>query len=247
MSRWKAAAVHLSISALIGLVSALLIFGVWYPRPYGQATGANELVLLLMGVDIVLGPLLTLAVFRSGKRGLKFDLAVIAVLQACAFTYGMSIVVRARPAFVVAAVDRFNLVLANDLSAEDLAKGHAPQFRSAPWTGPLVVGSEVPKGAGERSKLLMSGMSGKDIERMPEYYVDYMSAVPELLKRAKTLDQLTGKTPNAKEIISAWQQNHAAQADSVVWIPLEAPQGSFTMLIDRTNGRPVDALPINPW
>ena len=41
--------------------------------------------------------------------------------------------------------------------------------------------------------------------------------------------------------------SHAAQADSTVWIPLEAPQGSFTMLIDRTNGRPVDALPINPW
>lgn len=247
MSRWKAAAVHLSISALIGLVSALLIFGVWYPRPYGQATGANELVLLLMGVDIVLGPLLTLAVFRSGKRGLKFDLVVIALLQICAFSYGMSIVVRARPAFVVAAVDRFNLVLANDVSAEDLAKGHAPQFRSAPWTGPLVVGSEVPKGADERSKLLISGMSGKDIERMPEYYVDYASTVPELLKRAKPLDQLKGKTPNAQEIVAAWQQDHAAQADSTVWIPLEAPQGSFTMLIDRTNGRPVDALPINPW
>lgn len=247
MSRWKAAALHLSISALIGLVSAALIFGVWYPRPYGQATGANELVLLLMGVDIVLGPLLTLAVFRSGKRGLKFDLVVIALLQACAFAYGMSIVVRARPAFVVAAVDRFNLVLANDLSAEDLAKGHAAPFRAAPWTGPMVVGSEVPKDAKERSKLLMSGMSGKDIERMPEYYVDYASVVPELLKRAKALDQLKGKTPDAMEIIDAWRQDHASLAGNTVWIPLEAPQGSFTMLIDRTSGRPVDALPINPW
>ncbi len=247
MSRWKAAAIHLSISALIGLVSAALIFGVWYPRPYGQATGANELVLLLMGVDIVLGPLLTLAVFRSGKRGLKFDLGVIALLQACAFCYGMSIVVRARPAFVVAAVDRFNLVLANDLDAADLAKGHAAPFRSAPWTGPLVVGSEVPQDAAERSKLLMSGMSGKDIERMPEYYVDYASVAPKLLNRAKPLDQLKGKTSNAQGIIDAWRHDHDSAADSVVWIPLEAPQGSFTMLIDRTNGRPIDALPINPW
>lgn len=245
MSRWKAAAVHLSISALIGVVSALLIFGVWYPRPYGQATGANELVLLLMGVDIVLGPLLTLAVFRSGKRGLKFDLAVIAVLQVCAFAYGMSIVVRARPAFVVAAVDRFNLVLATDLDAADLAKGHEPRFRSAPWTGPLVVGSRLPEDAAERNKVLMSGLAGKDVERMPAYYVDYAVVVPELLKRAKPLTGLKGKTPAASGIIESWQAAHAA--DEVVWLPLEAPQGSFTLLLDAHDGRPVDALPINPW
>lgn len=247
MSRFKAAALHLSISALVGLLSAIVIFGIWYPRPWGKVTGANELVLLLMGVDIVLGPLLTLAVFRSGKRGLKFDLAVIALLQACAFSYGMSIVVRARPAFVVAAVDRFNLVLANDLEAADLAKGKQRQFRHAPWTGPLVVGSQLPTDAKARSTVLISGMSGKDIERMPEYYVDYSSAVPGVLARTKTLDSLEGKTANATAIIESWKQAHPEQAEQVVWLPLVAPQGSFTALLDRSSGRIVDILSIDPW
>ncbi len=76
MSRWKAAGIHLSISILIGLVVGALLFGVWYPPPFFHAAGADMLVLLLVGVDVVLGPLLTLIVFKSGKRGLKFDLAL---------------------------------------------------------------------------------------------------------------------------------------------------------------------------
>lgn len=247
MSRWKAAAIHLSISALIGLVSAILIFGVWYPRPYGQATGANELVLLLMGVDVVLGPLLTLAVFRSGKRGLKFDLAVIALLQVCAFSYGMSIVVRARPAFVVAVIDRFNLVLANDLDAAELAKAQRTEFRAAPWTGPKVVGSQRPSDAAARSEVLLSGLSGKDIERMPQYYVDFASVAQQILQRAKPLDSLRSKTPDAGEIVATWRREHASQVERVAWIPLEAPQGSFTMLVDKTTALPIDVLPVSPW
>ena len=102
MSRWKAAAIHLSISALIGLATAALVFGVWFPPPYSHAAGADRLILLLLGVDIVVGPLLTLIVYRHGKWGMRFDLWVIALLQAGAFLYGMSVVLTSRPVFVVA-------------------------------------------------------------------------------------------------------------------------------------------------
>ncbi|HEV7490359.1 MAG TPA: hypothetical protein VGO25_06105, partial [Rhodanobacteraceae bacterium] len=80
MTRWKASAVHLSISICVGLGAVALIFGVWYPPPYSHAVGADQLVVLLLGVDVVLGPLLTLVVFKSGKKSLRFDLSVIALL-----------------------------------------------------------------------------------------------------------------------------------------------------------------------
>jgi hypothetical protein len=168
MSRWKAAAVHLSISALIGLVSATLIFGLWYPRPYSHAAGADRLVVLLLGVDVVLGPLLTLIVFRSGKWGMRFDLTVIAIAQACAFLYGTSVVVRARPAFVVGNVDRFSLVTANDIDADDYAKASKPEFRSAPWTGPRVIGALPPTDVKDRNKIMFAGPGGKDIDTLPQ-------------------------------------------------------------------------------
>jgi len=59
MSRWKAAAIHSSISIVVALAVGILLLGVWYPPPYFHAAGADQLILLLVGVDLVLGLLLT--------------------------------------------------------------------------------------------------------------------------------------------------------------------------------------------
>src|SRR5579883_2514332 len=107
MNRFQAASMHLGISLAIAALVGCLIYFVWYPHPYFQVAGGSTLMLLIMGVDIVIGPLLTLVVYRAGKRGLGFDLACISLLQACAFFYGLSVIAQARPVFVVARFDRF--------------------------------------------------------------------------------------------------------------------------------------------
>ncbi|GAA0714025.1 TfpX/TfpZ family type IV pilin accessory protein [Dokdonella soli] len=247
MSRWKAAAIHLSISAVIGLVSAALIFGVWYPPPYSHAAGADQLILLLLGVDVVLGPLLTFVVFRTGKRGLRFDLAVIALAQICAFTYGMSVVVRARPAFIVGAIDRFSLVTANDLTAVDLSKASKPEFRSPPWSGPRIVGAEPPTDIAARNDLTFSAAGGKDIDKYPQYYVDYSTVTAQLLAHAKLLDGLRQKHPDSIQQLDTWLHDHRRDAASVVWVPINARRAALTMLLDRSTGQTLDALPIDPW
>jgi hypothetical protein len=247
MSRWKAALIHLSISAAIGLVSALLIFGVWYPAPYGHAAGAGELILLLLGVDVVLGPLLTLVVFKSGKKSLPFDLSVIAVLQTCAFCFGMSIVVRARPVFIVGAIDRFVLVAADDLDPADLAKGTTPEYRAASWTGPVVTNAVMPTNPKEKSDLVDSGMAGKDIERFPKYYVDYPAQASSLLAHAKPAEDLLRVHPEARHVFESWLRDHQRDVNTIVWLPLSAPRGDLTVLLDRSSSRILDALPIEPW
>lgn len=247
MSRWKAAAIHLSISACIAAIAAGLIFGLWYPPAYRTAAGADQLVLLLIGVDVTLGPLLTLVVYKAGKWGLRFDLAMIALFQCAAFLYGMSVVTRARPAFVVAAIDRFVLVPANDLDAADLAKGGKPEFRSLSWTGPRLVGVQMPTDAKTRTDLLFSGLAGKDIEKYPEYYVDYPSVATDLLTHAKPVDDLIRKHPQSRDTIEAFLADHHHNAIEAVWLPVRGPRADLTMLLDRTTGTPLGALPLDPW
>ena len=246
MTRWKASAIHLSISIAIGLLAAALIFGLWYPPPYSRATGAPELVMLLLGVDLVLGPLLTLAVFKSGKKGMKFDLAVIGLLQATALIYGLSVVARARPAFIVGAIDRFVLVSANDLDAKDLAEGK-PGFRSLPWTGPRLVGVELPPISKERDDLTFSGLAGKDVEKFPKYYVDYGTSAPALLSHAKTIDALRQTHPDTADAIENWLREHARSEATLRAVPIIAPRSDLTMLLDSKTGQPLDALPIDIW
>ncbi|RYD14056.1 MAG: hypothetical protein EOP90_15160 [Lysobacteraceae bacterium] len=246
MSRWKAAGLHLSISALIGLITAALVFGVWFPPPYSHAAGADRLILLLLGVDIVVGPLLTLIVYRHGKWGMRFDLWVIALLQAGAFLYGMSVVLGSRPVFVVGAIDRFMLVPADALDDEDLAQGSRPEFRRRSWTGPIVVNALRPDDRSERSDLLFSGVGGKDIELFPKYYADYATHAKPLLERAHPLSMLMEK-PGARAAVEAWLADEGRSADDTVWLPLVGRDADMSVLLDRKDGRVLDALAIDPW
>lgn len=247
MSRWKAAAIHLSISVTIGLVVGALLFLVWYPPPFFHAAGADELVLLLVGVDIVMGPLLTLILFKSGKKGLKFDLVMIALLQSTALVYGLSVVLVSRPVFLVAEVDRFVLVAANQLDPADLAKANKPEFRSLSWTGPRMVAAVPPPHGKQRSDILLSSLAGKDIDRLPQYYTDYANAAAQLLKRAKPLDAIPLRDDADRATLAQATQKTGLAADALVWLPITARQANLVMLMERDSGKPVGAVAVNPW
>ena len=247
MSRWKAAGIHLSISLLIGLVVLTLLFLVWYPSPYFKASGGQELTLILLGVDLVLGPLLTLVVFKAGKKSLKFDLSVIALLQLSALLYGLHVIVQARPAFIVAAVDRFNVVAANDIEPEELAKGSKPEFSTLSWTGPRLVAARLPEDPALRTEIMFAaGAGGADIEKRPITYVDYDSEAKSLLARAKPLATLRAKSTTWSASLDAWLKENKRSESELRWLPLEARNVSLTMLLDAQSGAVVDAIPIEP-
>lgn len=247
MSRWKAVGMHLCISLAIGITIGALLLFVWYPRPYFHAAGVDELILLLAGVDVVLGPLLTLVIFRSGKKGLKVDLALIAIVQSAALLYGLSVVLRSRPVFIVAAVDRFTLVSASDIDPADLAKGSKPAFRSLSWVGPRLVAAILPPPGKLRTEILFSSMAGKDIERMPRYYADYAQAAPSLLHRAKPLSEIPSQDEGARERLAYGIRQTGKSAAELMWLPIVARRASLMMLVDRQSGAPLQAVAINPW
>lgn len=247
MSRWKASGIHLAISLAIALIVGTLLLIVWYPPPYFHGAGADELVLLLVGVDIGLGPLITLIIFRSGKKGLKFDLTVIAALQTVALVYGLWVVLGSRPVFLVAAVDRFTLVSANELDPEDLKKASKLEFQTLSWTGPRLVAAKLPTDAAEHNEILMSGLGGKDIDKFPKYYVDYQQNVPALLIKAHSLESLRKAQPGSVSALDTYLKRAGLDDSGVVWLPLIARKQSMVMLLSRSTGQPLKALMIDPW
>jgi len=80
LNRWKAAAIHLGLSVLIAATVVTVMLLVWYTPPYFDTMGGTGLLKILVGVDVTLGPLLTLIIFDPRKKGLRFDLSVIAAL-----------------------------------------------------------------------------------------------------------------------------------------------------------------------
>jgi hypothetical protein len=97
-NRWQAFAVHFAISLGIFLVLLAVVFGYWYPGVLREADQSWQRVLMLIvGVDLVLGPLLTLIVFNPVKKSLKMDLSIIAIAQISALLAGMYTVHQSRP------------------------------------------------------------------------------------------------------------------------------------------------------
>jgi hypothetical protein len=247
MTRWKAAGIHLLISTCIALIAGALLLGLWYPPAYFHAAGADELIVLLIGVDLALGPLLTLIVFRVGKRGLKFDLSVIGILQLGALVYGMTVVSQSRPIFLAATVDRFVLVSANEITDSDLAQGREPQFRTRSWTGPRLVAVEMPTDVKERNDLIFSALGGRDAQNLPKYYRDYSQTGKQLLARAKPISALLALNPQNKEIIDKALDKVHQTEQSVVWVPIEGRKSDLVMVLRSADSLPLLSLALDPW
>jgi hypothetical protein len=232
MTRIRAALIHLSISLAIGAIAFSLLYFVYYPQPYFQISGADRLVMILLAVDVVLGPLLTLSVFKSGKWGMKFDLWVIGTLQMAALVYGLHIMWVARPVFVVAVTERFNLAFAHDFRAEDLAKAK-PEFQ-LPLFGPKLVGAVVPSDSEERSRLLdITLAEGRDIEYFPQYFVPYD-------------DQFAAQfTQNARESSYLKEKGEKVTSD-FRYLPLRGRFGDGALEIGPDN-RPGALHLVDPW
>jgi hypothetical protein len=247
MSRWKAAGLHSLISIVIAVLVGSLIYFVWYPPPYFQIAGGSKLMLLIMGVDVVVGPVLTLAVFKSGKKGLRFDLSVIALLQIASFCYGASVIARARPVFVVGEVDRFVVVSANALDDKDLAEAKQSEFSTRSWTGPRLVGALPPTRDAQGYAVAMSALAGKDIDRMPKFYAPYEQVSKTLLSHSHPLADAMQKSSQAAEVVQDFLRKYGGEVGDYRSLPLRGRFDSFTMVVSASTGQPIAALPIDPW
>ena len=242
VTRWQAAGVHLGISVAIGLAVLLLMLTVWYPWPLFEAMGGSGLLVILCGADVVIGPLITLIVFRQGKRGMKFDLAAIAFVQLAALLYGAHIVYLARPAFIVFVKDQFEVAIAADLSSQQLAKARYPQFRKAPLLGPLVVAADFPTDPAERNKVVAAAFSGIDMQQFPEYYAPYADRTREVLAAAKPIARIRKLEPKTGEIIDRWLALSGTAEASVRYFPLRAREAWVAVLVDAKTARIVKML-----
>lgn len=248
ISRWKAAGIHLAISFALAMGVAALLYLLWFPPPYFIAAGATGLMLLIIGVDVVVGPALTLLVFNptKPKRLIRLDLSIIGLLQAIAFAYGLFVICEARPVFVVAAVDRLEIVMANELSDADLAKGHAPEFRRRSWTGPRLVGAK-PEGADTLALTIQVLSSGKDIDSAPQYYVPYAESAGTLMKHARPITSLKGLTSTQTEHLQKLINRAKEQGDNLVYVPLQSRKADYAAILNARTQQPIAILATNPW
>jgi len=237
-SRWQAAGTHLLICLAIAAGVVTLMLALWYPRPLFEAAGGNNLLLIVVGVDVVLGPLLTLIVFKSGKPGMNFDLAVIGLVQLGALAYGGYVVALARPAFIVFVKDRFEIATAAELDPGELAAAKYPEFRAPPWGGPLLAAADMPADPAERKKLIEAALAGMDLQQFPRYWVPYAQREREVLASADTVARLRASEPATAKAVDEWLASSGTKEDDVRCLLLRTRFAWVAVLVDPKTAQP---------
>ncbi len=246
MSKLRAFSIHLAVSSLIFMTFLGVMFFVWYPTPYFEIDGGWKVLRILAGVDVVLGPLLTLIVFKPGKPSLKFDMSCIVLAQLGALIYGGMIIYQQRPAFVVFGVDRFTSIPAAEVDFDQL---QYPELKRAGGIGPILAEAKPPKDLKLRQDLLFGVVMGgqKDLEFRAELYEPYRPDLQQLRSRSIDLSKITALNADARHAIDAFIANQGGRLEDYLYLPLKGKNTDIVMVLSSENGLPVGSIPINPW
>lgn len=248
-ARLRAAAIHLALSALVALVAGLLVFAVWYPFPYREISGGRELFRLVVAVDVILGPLLTFAVFNLAKprKELRRDLAVIALLQLAGLAYGLWTVHLARPVHMVFEIDRFRVVHQIEVPME-LVKDVPAGIELAPWGGPTLLTLRPFRNDKENMDLTLQALQGVPLSARPDLWQSYEAGRADVLQAAKPVAQLKSRFPQrAAEIDSAVRAGGGDPAQAS-YLPLVARKAdAWTVLLDAGTARVLGYLPLDSF
>ena len=246
--RLKASGIHLGLSLLVALLAALLVFGIWYPYPYRELSGGRELFLLVITVDVILGPLITLAVFNRKKprQELRRDLVVVAVLQLAGLGYGLWTVYVARPVHMVFEIDRFRVVHAIDVPLE-LVPQTPVGLDALPITGPTLLSVRPFKTSAENMEATMAALQGVALSSRPDLWQAYALAKPEIQKVAKPVTALRERFPNRGQEIERIVLNAGRTIQTTVFIPMVGRKSFWTVFLDPQTAEIVAYMPLDSF
>ena len=245
-SRLKAASVHLGASALLAALVATTVFGLWFPGLYRHLSGGTELFILVVGVDLALGPLITLVIFdrRKPLAELRRDVAIIVALQLSALGYGLYMVSMSRPVVLALEQDRFRVVAASGVYEKELPQAQSG-LGSLSLTGPLLLRSVEPP-SDQKLESVALGLSGFDIGTRPSLWrVWDEEARAEALAHAKPLTRLSQRYPGLRGELDAAVGATGLAAQEVMYLPMITFRGSWVALLNAASGDVVGFAPLD--
>lgn len=233
---------HLSISFFIALLVVSLVFFIWYPSPLANAVGVTHIFLMLLAIDVIIGPLLGLLVYKERKKSLKFDLSVIIIIQIAALCYGVFSIEQGRPAWLVFYADRFELVRKNDIILENIDQVQ-PQFQQISWTGPQFAAVKLAVSPQQRQNdMFTEVLGGISITQRPERYVKLTQAKNQIQQRALPLVELQQYNPKTEV-----EKTLAKYPNADAWLPLKANAVDMVVLVNKESASIIKIVDLRPW
>jgi len=240
----KAFSIHLVLSTL--LISSFFLFAIyqWFPNSSLELSGIKDVLFIIIGADLVLGPVLTFMVFNPAKKSLKFDLVAIIILQLSMFIYGAYTVYIAHPVYITFTIDRFTLVSARD-AKPDNAKFE--EYKIPKYSKAVYAYVESPKTPEERNKLLFSSIKGGlDLDAFSEYYLPFNDNIKNIISKGWLVDNIF-TTNEQKEELSKFLKDNNINQENIIFLPAQGKAKFMTFVVDKKTAKPIKVFDIDPW
>ena len=245
MNRCKAAGIHLMLSFLIIITVLVAMYFLWYPGEYFSLMGGKVLIKLIGFIDVFLGPLLTLAIFKAGKKGLKFDLFCISILQIAALSYGIYVMFSARPIFTVFNKNAFQIAAVVDIAPEELLKAKQPQWRQASVSGSQLVAIGEPNKK-DKKETIFAHQVTSSAYRYPKLYDDYYKYRVDVIKAGEPLTSLAAGSVEKKTVIIKFLHKVHRPATDFLVLPISSELAEMSAIVDAKTGDFIEIIDARP-
>lgn len=232
---------HLVFSSVLLAIALFLVYRVWYPHPLEIAMGVGQIYLILMVVDLILGPILTFIVYKLDKRKLFVDLSIILVLQLSAYVWGLYIMHQGKPNWLVFVKDDIELVSPISIR-EEHKKDLTPEFQVHLYEKPKWIAADYGTDPVKRQQLINDEMfDGISIVTRPEAYLQLSTKSKALRSALRPLNDLSKFNDQSK--IEKELENYSQVAG---WLPVKAPEQDMVALFNK-QGQPLGIVNLKPW
>ena len=226
--------IHLAISLIIFLIPLYLIVFHWYPLPFFYTDGGWNGIKIIAGVHLIIGPLLTLIVYKPGKPGLKFDLTLIGLAQAAALTWGVWVTYTERPVAIVYTLNYFT-----PISEKLLTKMEFPLETLIMYGDktPVPIYADLPQDPEQHQKYLVQALSsGTPLALFTELYTKFDAESLQILKqRSDQLYEHLESDEKGKQLLDTFFQIHPELYNRYLFIPLHSRYKRLVIVLDATN------------
>jgi hypothetical protein len=246
--RLKAFGLHLLGSFLaLSVVLGAFHFG-WYHGPGWHLTEAVHVVVVMIGVDVVIGPLITLVIAneRKARRELARDIVVIVAVQLAALGYGTTTLWNGRPMYYAFSVNCLQVVQASDISPDAARQARERGLELAPhwYSLPRWIWAPFPDDPKVADQIFQGVMQGDyDIIGLPQYYKTWREAASQLRGHLTTVSDDRFFSPKDRARLAKRMQAAGLATDKANGIALTGRGSSLLAVFDPPTLRLLAILP----
>jgi hypothetical protein len=240
--RPKAFALHLLGSAIVLTIVLGSLYLGWYRWPGWYLAGAAGVAAMVLGVDLALGPLMTLVIAnpRKPQRELARDISIIVAVQLAALVYGTMTLWQGRPLYYTFSADRLEMVQASELEPREiaLARQQNPAFAPHWYSLPRWIWAPLPDDKNEAARIMSEAvLGGTDVIQMPRYFKPWDGGLADLAKQLRTVDDAKVFSPVEKQVLKSRMSRLGFPPDQPITLTMWGKGRPLVAVVDRPSLR----------